>query len=130
MSRLQLIDTLSHEEEKKWRMLGWVTIVLTFTLSFNFAYERFFERRLYLNRRLLGDYIEENGVPEPVKSALGNYKFIIDGYEITLQPNNEWYVFKGGTLNCIMSGFKGDTGARKEYAYIQRKLVEKARGIK
>ena len=126
--KLQLIDrSLSYAENRKWKTLGWISVVLTLGIVFVFTYERFFERRLFLNRRLLADYIEENGLPEPENSVLGNIIFTIDEYVITLKPDSEWYVFKKGTLNCIISAFKGDGQARKEYAYIQGKLMEKAR---
>ena len=127
--KLQLIDERFDSAEKtQWVILGYIAVILTFGLTFLFAYERFWERRLFLNRKILADYIEENGLPSP-KLQAGVYNvFFIDGYNITLTPDNKWYVYKGMGIgfNLIMSSFRGDIPAKKKYTYIQEELMKKA----
>lgn len=58
--KLVFIEGYVHDE-KYWNTLGWIVMILTCGLSIMFWYERFFERVLFLNRRTLGDYIDEVG---------------------------------------------------------------------
>ena len=128
--KLQLIDERFDSAEKtQWVILGYIAVILTFGLAFLFAYERFWERRLFLNRKILADYIEENGLPSPELKAGRYNEFTIDSYRITLSPDKKWYIFKGkgnGIGQLIMTSFTGDIPAKKKYTYIQKKLMKKA----
>jgi len=120
--RLELIEG-NIEDKRLWQTLGWIVILLTLGLSFKFGYERFFERRLFLNKRILGDYIDEMGLPEP-EFRYGAHRFNIDGYEITLNDKNKWYVFTNSS-DFVMTNWVGDRGGRIETEYIRDELLKK-----
>ena len=124
------LDFVDKEENGYWGYLGGFLFVLTLGLSFKFWYERFFERTLFLNRRMLGDYIDEVGLSKP-EIFNGYAKWVIDGYDVTLAiDGNRWYVFKSGnSFDCVISGFCGDTAAKKESAYIRDELIKSVEAV-
>lgn len=82
-------------ESNLWVAAGIALAVLTLFVSFITCYGLFFERQVYINRKILYKYLKKNGVPKP--TFCGEYKiFEIGQYEITLYDggyDKKWYVY-------------------------------------
>jgi hypothetical protein len=108
------------------RFCGHVIMIMTLGALFSVYYGTFFERRLFYNRKYLLKYLEQNpkALSEPYGSGIKHWK--IDDYEITLNNDNEWYIFMYRTHSCFMCSFITDKRDQKTYDKIKQMLMDNA----
>ena len=124
MKELKLIDNRTDVKYKSfYQVIGLIFNVLTLNLFFDRTYMFFDNRQIYLNRKILYNYIKENGengvencvdIGDNCKQIfIGSYKvtYIQESYKDTI------FIYKGYKLvsSSYISGNGSDT---KRYNYI------------